>query len=315
MREGQLMDIERMREFIVFARTLNFTEAARELHMTQPSLSKHVRDMERDVGVTLVHRGTLTAPNTLTIAGERFADYARQATVAYDDIVEECRRVDAADLPMRIQDVRHVVNVVSNIRGLSSPEAEKAMSYQYVTGTGTLEKMLDDDLVDIAVSLEPTADGAALRVMLSADTYGIIALEPEPLFVLVGTESPYFGRTAITLDELAECWAMHGEGPFFGHARDSIAAVFAERGCDLRFRAHTDRPFCGGAYPLGHRDANICTRRFARYYRDLDAEDFSILEVEGFSPVLYPFVVFRHDNDHPGVAALTAAARTAGVLS
>lgn len=178
MREGQLMDIERMREFIVFARTLNFTEAARELHMTQPSLSKHVRDMERDVGVTLVHRGTLTAPNTLTIAGERFADYARQATVAYDDIVEECRRVDAADLPMRIQDVRHVVNVVSNIRGLSSPEAEKAMSYQYVTGTGTLEKMLDDDLVDIAVSLEPTADGAALRAMLSADTYGIIALEP-----------------------------------------------------------------------------------------------------------------------------------------
>ena len=308
------MDIERMREFVVFARTLNFTEAARELHMTQPNLSKHVRDMERDIGATLVHRGSLTAPNTLTIAGVRFADYARRATAAYDEIAEECRCINSAQPPVRIQDVRHVVNVVSDLRALPMVDSGRMGNYHYVSGEGSVAEVLDDDLLDLAVSLESSPDAAALQDLLPSDTYGIIALVPEPLSVLVGTESPYFDRATITLEELSECRVMRGEGPFFEHARDSIAALFAEQGCNLCFCVFTDHPLRGGAYPLGPRDANICTQRFARYYRDLDAEDFAVLSVEGFCPVLYPFAVFRRDSKHPGVVALAAAARAAGAL-
>ena len=32
-------------EFLVFARHLNFSKAAAELHITQPSLSKHMKEL------------------------------------------------------------------------------------------------------------------------------------------------------------------------------------------------------------------------------------------------------------------------------
>lgn len=89
------MEIERMREFIRFAETMNFTEAAASLHMSQPNLSKHIRDCERELGVELVDRGMLGAPNTLTRAGEYFLDRAVGFVESYDAMVAECRAIQA----------------------------------------------------------------------------------------------------------------------------------------------------------------------------------------------------------------------------
>lgn len=91
------MEIERMREFIRFADTMNFTEAAASLHMSQPNLSKHIRDCERELGVELVDRGMLGAPNTLTRAGEHFLAAARRFVESYDAMVAECRAIQAGE--------------------------------------------------------------------------------------------------------------------------------------------------------------------------------------------------------------------------
>lgn len=292
-----------MREFVALSRTMSFTETAHELHMTQPNLSKHVRDMERELGATLIERGGVGGQSSLSIAGIRFLHYAKKAIADYDVIVRECQKIEQAIPPLRIQDVRHVVNVVPQLRGLMQ-EAADGVNYTHVAFEGSAHEALEGDVVDVAVILEPSASRKALEEEFPPGSYGILPLAPEPLLAMVGVASPYFKRASLALEEIGNGRILRGDNAFFDRASKAIAQVFEEVGCELSFVAYADHPFRGGAYPLEENDINICTRRFAQYYRDLDAEDFAVLEVEGFEPFLYPFLVFRSDDANSAARVL-----------
>jgi DNA-binding transcriptional LysR family regulator len=52
------MDINYLREFVILAQTGNFMEAADILHSSQSSLSKHIKNIESELGVPLFDRTT-----------------------------------------------------------------------------------------------------------------------------------------------------------------------------------------------------------------------------------------------------------------
>lgn len=61
------MDIEIYREFMVLASHRSFVSAARDLNMSQPSLSRHMAALEKELGCELFYE---TRPLSLTSAGE-----------------------------------------------------------------------------------------------------------------------------------------------------------------------------------------------------------------------------------------------------
>src|SRR5581483_8240216 len=67
----------RLTVFRVVAERLNFTQAAEVLHITQPSVTSHVKALEEEVGVRLFDRSATGV--TLTAAGKRLRDFAIQA--------------------------------------------------------------------------------------------------------------------------------------------------------------------------------------------------------------------------------------------
>ena len=72
------MDLEaRLRAFAAFARCRSFSAAARELRISQPAVSRHIADVEREAGVKLVERQP--RGGALTPAGEFLANHVLRA--------------------------------------------------------------------------------------------------------------------------------------------------------------------------------------------------------------------------------------------
>src|SRR5215510_14947563 len=72
------MDLEaRLRAFAAFARRRSFSAAARELRISQPAVSKHIAEVEREAGVKLAVRRP--RGGDLTPAGEFLANHVLRA--------------------------------------------------------------------------------------------------------------------------------------------------------------------------------------------------------------------------------------------
>lgn len=82
------MDTSLMREFTVFSRFLNFSKAANNLGISQPTLSSHIASMEMELGFSLVDR---RKPLRITPAGKRFCVECERILATYDACVKECK--------------------------------------------------------------------------------------------------------------------------------------------------------------------------------------------------------------------------------
>lgn len=85
------MELRHLRYFIAIAEEGSLTVAAeKRLHTAQPSLSRQMRDLELELGVTLMERRARGIE--LTAAGRVFLDHARLALLQVEAAVEAARR-------------------------------------------------------------------------------------------------------------------------------------------------------------------------------------------------------------------------------
>lgn len=70
-----------IQEFVVLAETLNFSQTAERCYITQPTLSRHITELEEEIGAKLFDRTTRTV--SLTPAGKIIYDSFRQILTTY----------------------------------------------------------------------------------------------------------------------------------------------------------------------------------------------------------------------------------------
>ncbi len=70
------MDFRQLESFISIAANKSFSKAAKELYLTQPTLSNHMQNLEKEIGTLLLNRNNREI--SLTRAGEIFYDYAQK---------------------------------------------------------------------------------------------------------------------------------------------------------------------------------------------------------------------------------------------
>ncbi|TGB15648.1 transcriptional regulator CynR [Streptomyces sp. MZ04] len=87
-------ELRHLRYLLAVAEHANFTRAAEELRVSQPTLSQQIKQLERTVGTQLLDRTGRTV--RLTDAGETYAHYARRAL--RDLATAERAVLDVADL-------------------------------------------------------------------------------------------------------------------------------------------------------------------------------------------------------------------------
>ncbi len=190
------MKIQAMQEFLALAETLNFLEAADLLYISQATLSKHIREMEKELGAPLFKRTTRKVE--LTELGARTIPCARQITELYAAYTEEVRGYkermknslvmgcinhwDVIDLSALTKDFR---KLHPNIR------------IQIVTGeSDELFSMLQQDIVHFAILREEaeTPEDGLRRVTLCED----------PLRVFLPRTHPFSDRASVCLEQLRE---------------------------------------------------------------------------------------------------------------
>ncbi|GGU67824.1 LysR family transcriptional regulator [Streptomyces albospinus] len=84
------IELRHFRCFLAIADTLSVTRAAERLHLTQPAVSRTLRQLEQDLGVRLVDRSTHHL--ALTPDGLAFRDQAAIAVTAFDRALGHARR-------------------------------------------------------------------------------------------------------------------------------------------------------------------------------------------------------------------------------
>jgi len=83
------MELRHLRYFVAVAAHGSFNRAAEILHLTQPALSRQVKDLEEELGVPLLVRGQNTVK--LTESGDLFYEEAREVLARANEAVQRVR--------------------------------------------------------------------------------------------------------------------------------------------------------------------------------------------------------------------------------
>lgn len=83
------MNFRELEAFRTVAQTQSFSEAARLLYLSQPTVSEHVRQLEKELGTTLLRRTTRRV--SLTEEGKQFLPYAERILRLRDTAMQSLR--------------------------------------------------------------------------------------------------------------------------------------------------------------------------------------------------------------------------------
>lgn len=187
------MNLHHLRYFLAVARCGRFTLAARELHVTQPTVSSAVAELEQELGVRLFHRGKQVE---LTMEGKALTEYAIQI----EDLLDEARE---------------------RVAGASS---QPGASFRFGAIDAAVIYLLPEILrdyvaahpeVELAIEVGPTSRDLAEQVLANRAEFAVISLPVEhprlqTLVVLrddmplvVGPSHPLAGRRRVRLPEIA----------------------------------------------------------------------------------------------------------------
>ena len=81
------MTIQQLRYAVTIAETGSLNKASEELYVAQPSLTTAMRELERELGITIFSRGA--RGTVLTNDGAEFISYAKQVVWQYDQLAEK----------------------------------------------------------------------------------------------------------------------------------------------------------------------------------------------------------------------------------
>ena len=141
---------EQIRYFITACRYQNFTKAAEELHLTQPGLSKAIRELEAQCGAPLWERRHNAL--TLTAAGKFFLEQAQKFQEQYEQLEYTARSLGSGEALLRIGLVPMCGNTIFPALHRALQETWPQLRIMTTEATGPiLYSLLDQKEIDLAL--------------------------------------------------------------------------------------------------------------------------------------------------------------------
>lgn len=149
------MEIRVLRYFLEIARTGNMSRAAETLHVTQPTLSRQMKEMEQELGKRLFRRNS--AGLSLTDEGMLLRKRAEDILDMVDKTEEEFKALDdiaGGEVHIGCAESHQIKYLARTIKAFKA----KYPLFRYHLTSGNTEQVaerLDRGLIDLAVIVEP----------------------------------------------------------------------------------------------------------------------------------------------------------------
>ncbi|HZJ83805.1 MAG TPA: LysR family transcriptional regulator [Clostridia bacterium] len=176
---------------IMVSETGNFTRAAQRLSLTQPAVSQHINQLERELDIKIFNRGK--GDLKLTAEGEIVVMYARRIRSLYNkmrqNIQDEARRVTKLTIGItHTSESNFVAEVLARYCNIN-----KGVSITIITDSiKNLYDMLMDYEIDLAI-VEGVVNDTSINSLLLGTDY---------LVLVVSNNNPISKKNMVTLNDL-----------------------------------------------------------------------------------------------------------------
>ncbi|MDO5536765.1 MAG: LysR family transcriptional regulator [Desulfovibrionaceae bacterium] len=175
------MELRHLRSFLAVAREQSISGAARVLHITQPSLSRQIMDLEEEMGARLFERGSRKI--TLTAQGLLLRKRAGQIMELVQKTQEEVSAPEELDGVIRIGagETRAFSTLAVVLNGLTAEHP--SVRHELFSGNADdVMERLDKGLLDFGVFIEPHDVTRYDYLRLPhADRWGVLMRRDSPL--------------------------------------------------------------------------------------------------------------------------------------
>lgn len=219
------MELRQLRYFAKAAETLNFSEAAKALCITQSTLSQQIRQLETEIDIALFERNSHAV--ALTEAGEHLLPQAMAAINAADTCeakINDLKMLKTGTLDIGVTYSFSPIITEPIIMFMKRyPNVKLNIYYKTVD---ELMEMLRKHQVDFVLAFKPMVVGTDIEFHTLFDS---------SLSVIMREGHKLSGAESLSLDELADCdFALPMRGM---QARNKLSALLGDDMKRIRVRA------------------------------------------------------------------------------
>lgn len=286
--------LDLLEDFLVVARQLNITRAARELNMTQSNLSRRIAQLEKELGFKLFLRKENRI--SLTNAGRAFADELAPILTTLESLKTRCQQISRDEpFEIKIQDPPYQdASVPSYIQLLDDVKKRHPFAVErYILPSRILPKeCLKQGTLDIALLHVHESVGKTLDE-LQEEGFSARHLGTVPLGAWMERKHISSNKKLLEFEDLCHCRILT-PNDVYSPIRDTLKALFENRGVkplfvtvntksQTEFMRHRD-PNCVFVFPQTMRnDFRIASRsdlQFVPIANDVYSEVIAIARKE-----------------------------------
>lgn len=196
------MRIQQLHYIIKIVDTRSMNEAAKQLFITQPSLSNAVRELEKELGITIFIRNPKGI--TLTKDGVEFLSYARQV-VEQTALLEERYKGNNKNRQLFSVSAQHYAFVVNAfVSLLKKTDMSQYELFLRETKTWDIIDDVKNFRSEIGVLFLSTYNRDVLTKLLDDNRLSVVPLFKAHPHIFVSKSHPLAGRKQVKLEELTD---------------------------------------------------------------------------------------------------------------
>ncbi|MBQ9951336.1 MAG: LysR family transcriptional regulator [Clostridia bacterium] len=267
----------------------NYTRAAEKLSLTQPAVSQHIKQLERELNVTIFDRtGSKIRP---TPEGKLVIQYAERVVSLYETLQQAL--VDHRHTIDRLRvGITHTSesNIVSEVLAKYTEQNDNMKITIQTDTISNLYEMLRTYKIDIAVVEGAVSDPSMRSIMLDTDS----------LMLAVGNEHPLARKESVSVEELMS-ERMILRLPSSG-TRNLFAAHLESRGISIdEFNVVLEVDNIATIKDLVRRNYGVSILARSACMDELRKGKITVLPVENLSMVREVNILYHHTFAHTEV--------------